>query len=217
MKTLIATPCMDTQPVGFVQSLLYMHKGDNPTVYFRPNSLVYDSRNIISLTAIEQKYDNVLWLDSDMMFPPNTLLKLESYLNNDMDIQMVTGLYVTRHTPVEPVLYEHIAEPQRNPDGYLEKKITSYMDFPRDSFFPVAGCGFGCVMTTTKLLKEVWDKFGPAFTPFPWAGEDISFCHRVNLLGHQIYCDSSVSCGHIGTYVYTEKDLPKRGDDVVEG
>ena len=27
MKTLIAVPCMDMLPVGFVQSLLYMHKG----------------------------------------------------------------------------------------------------------------------------------------------------------------------------------------------
>lgn len=212
MKTLIAIPCMETTPYGFDQSLLYMHKGDNPTVYFRPNSLVYDSRNIISLTAIEQGFDQVMWLDSDMMFPPDTLLKLQAHGKD-----MVTGLYVTRRTPVEPVLYAEISEPARNADGYLQKKITPYMDFPRDSFFPVAGCGFGCVLTSTKLLKEVWDRFGPAFTPFPWAGEDISFCHRVNLLGHQIYCDSTVSCGHIGTYIYTEKDLPKRGDDVVEG
>ena len=64
MKTLIAIPCMDMLPVGFVQSLLYMHKGDNPTVYFKPNSLVYDSRNLLSLYAIENKFDNVLWLDS---------------------------------------------------------------------------------------------------------------------------------------------------------
>ena len=212
MKTLIAIPCMETTPYGFDQSLLYMHKGDNPTVYFRPNSLVYDSRNIISLTAIEQGFDQVMWLDSDMMFPPDTLLKLQAH-----EKDMVTGLYVTRRTPVEPVLYAEISEPDRNADGYLQKKITPYMDFPRDSFFPVAGCGFGCVLTSTKLLKEVWDRFGPAFTPFPWAGEDISFCHRVNLLGHQIFCDSTVSCGHIGTYIYTEKDLPKRGDDVVEG
>lgn len=207
MTTLIAIPCMDTQPTGFTQSLLYMHKGDNPTVYFRPNSLVYDSRNLISLMAIEKEFDNVMWLDSDMMFPPNTLLKLQAHKTD-----MVTGLYVTRHAPVEPVLYDVLEEPARNADGYLEKKIHPYTDFPRDAYFPVAGCGFGCVLTSTNLLKRVWDEFGPAFTPFPWAGEDISFCHRVNLLGYQIYCDSTVSCGHIGTYVYTEKDLQKRGE-----
>lgn len=208
MKTLIAIPCMDMLPVGFVQSLLYMHKGDNPTVYLKPNSLVYDSRNLLSLYAIENGFDNVLWLDSDMLFPPNTLTKLEAY-----NMDMVTGLYVKRHEPVEPVLYEKIEEPERGSDGKLIANIASYTNYPRDSFFPVAGCGFGCVLTSTKLLKHVWDEYGPAFTPYPWASEDISFCHRVNQLGYQIYCDSSVSCGHIGQFIYTE-NLLKRGDSV---
>ena len=208
MTTLIAIPCMDMLPVGFVQSLLYMHKGDNPTVYFKPNSLVYDSRNLLSLYAIENGFDNVLWLDSDMLFPPNTLTKLEAY-----NMDMVTGLYVKRHEPVEPVLYEKIEEPERGSDGKLIANISAYHDYPRDSFFPVAGCGFGCVLTSTKLLKHVWDEYGPAFTPYPWASEDISFCHRVNELGYQIYCDSSVSCGHIGQFIYTE-NLLKRGDSV---
>lgn len=202
MKTLIAIPCMDMLPLGFVQSLLYMNKGGNPTVYFLPNSLIYDSRNMISLYAIEQGFDNVMWLDSDMMFPPDTLLRLQAH-NEDM----VSGLYVKRKTPVEPVLFKTIEEPVRNADGKLSKNITMYMDFPRDSYFPVAGCGFGCVLTSTKLLKAVWDRFGPAFTPFPWAGEDISFCYRVNQMGYTIYCDSTVSCGHIGTHMFTEEDL----------
>lgn len=206
MKTLIAIPCMDMLPVGFAQSLLYMYKGNQTTVYFKPNSLVYDSRNLLSLYAIENGFDNVLWLDSDMLFPPHTLMKLQSY-----NMDMVTGLYVKRHEPVEPVLYEKIEEPERGQDGKLIANIAAYTDYPRDKFFPVAGCGFGCVLTSTKLLKHVWDEFGPAFTPYPWASEDISFCHRVNQLGYQIYCDSSVSCGHIGQFVYTE-DLLKRGD-----
>ena len=207
MKTLIAIPCMDMLPVGFVQSLLYMNKGDNPTVYFKPNSLVYDSRNLLSLYAIENGFDNVLWLDSDMLFPPNTLTKLEAY-----GTYMVTGLYVKRHEPVEPVLYEKIEEPERGADGKLVANISAYTNYPRDRFFKVAGCGFGCVLTSTKLLKHVWDEYGPAFTPYPWASEDISFCYRVNQLGYQIYCDSSVSCGHIGQFIYTEQLLPKAGD-----
>lgn len=210
MKTLIAIPCMDTLPVGFVQSLLYMHKGVNPTVYFKPNSLVYDSRNLLSLYAIENHFDNVLWLDSDMVFPSDTLITLEK----DMALHhcdMVTGLYVKRHEPIAPVIYETLEKPTRQPNGRLTANIIPYMDYPENDVFPVAGCGFGCALTSTKLLKAVWDKFGPAFAPYPWAGEDISFCHRVNQLDYQIYCDSSVSCGHIGTFIYTE-ELLKRGD-----
>ena len=206
MKTLIAIPCMDTLPVGFVQSLIYMHKGDNPTVYLKPNSLIYDSRNLLSLYAIENDFDNVLWLDSDMLFPPDTLQRLESH-----NVDMVTGLYVKRHEPVVPVIYDTIEEPVRNADGKLTRNISPYTSYPHDSFFPVAGCGFGCVLTSTKLLRDVWDHFGPAFLPFTWAGEDLSFCYRANQLGYQIYCDSTLSLGHIGTYVYTEDSL--KGDN----
>lgn len=212
MKTLIAVPCMDMLPLGFVQSLLHMNKGDNTAVFFKPNSLVYDSRNLISLYAIENDFDHVLWLDSDMTFMPDTLLRLEALMSQDLNIDMVTGVYVTRHEPVQPVLYDVIKEPMRDEDGKLVKQIHTFTNYPLNAFFPVAGCGFGCVMTSVRLLKDVWDKFGPAFAPFPWASEDISFCHRVNKLGYQIYCDSSVICGHIGQTIYTPQT--ERGDDI---
>ena len=205
---MIAIPCMDSMPLGFVQSLIYLKKGDNVSVLFKPNSLIYDSRNLISLAAIENNFDRVMWFDSDVMFQPDTLEKLHKDMDSIEGCEMVTGLYVKRTIPVTPVIYDVLEEPTRQQDGTLAKNIAPYLDYPRNTLFPVAGCGMGCVLTSVKLLKEVWDKFGPAFSPYPWGGEDISFCHRVNQLGHQIYCDSTVSCGHIGTYIYTE-DLVK--------
>ena len=200
MKTLIAIPCMDMLPVGFVQSLMYMHKGDNPTVYFKPNSLVCDSRNLLSLYAIENGFDNVLWLDSDMLFPPNTLTKLEAY-----NMDMVTGLYVKRHEPVEPVLYEKIEEPERGNDGKLIANIASYTNYHRDSFFPVAGCGFGCVLIDVQIMREVMQKDGTCFLPMPHYGEDLAFCIRVAALGYKMYAEPSAVCGHIGhTVIYPE-------------
>lgn len=223
MKTLIAIPCMETVPVGFVQSLLYLDKGENVSVMFKQNSLIYDSRNLISLNAIENGYDRVMWLDSDMMFMPNTMRMLSDDLDGKSTMgdesitdfhgcDMVTGVYYKRHGTHDPVLYQILDEPVRRDDGRLEKQITTYKDYPKNSLFRIGGCGFGCCMTSTKLLKEVWDKFGPAFAPYPWAGEDLSFCHRVNQLGYDIWCDSRVQCGHIGTFVYTEESM-KRGDE----
>lgn len=207
MKTLIAVPCMDTLPVGFVNSLLRIQTVDETVPYLKPNSLIYDSRNILSLYAIENNFDYVMWLDSDITFPRNIITKLQSY-----EMDMVTGLYVKRHDPVEPVLYAELEEPECDEMGKPIGHIKPYTNYPKNSFFPVKGCGFGCVLTSVKLLKKVWDKFGPAFNPYPWAGEDISFCYRVNQLNHVIYCDSSISCGHIGTFVYTE-NLLIRGDE----
>lgn len=203
MKTLIAVPCLDTVPVGFAQSLIYLEKGNDVAVHFQANSLVYDSRNLISLTAIEQKFDRVMWFDSDMMFTKNTMLMLSEDMDN-LDADMVTGVYFKRRPPYSPVIFDQLDEPGTDGKGSPVARVHNYIDYPKNVVFPVAGCGFGCVMTSVKLLKEVWDKFGPAFAPYPWAGEDISFCHRVNKLNRQIWCDSNISCGHIGPYVYTE-------------
>lgn len=214
MKTLIAIPCMDTTPIEFDQSMIYLSKGENVSVMYKPNSLVYDSRNLISLSAIDNNFDRVMWFDSDMVFQPDTLKTLHEDMDN-LQCDMVTGIYFKRYFPTAPVIYERIREPERTPDGFLAKQIEPYYTYPQKAVFTVDGCGFGCVLTSVKLLKEVWDHFGPAFTPYPWAGEDISFCHRVNQLGHTIWCDSNVLCGHIGKYIYTEKDYlaqKNRGD-----
>ena len=212
MKTLIAIPCMDTIPVGFAQSLLHLEKGENVSVSFRANSLVYDSRNLLSLTAIEQGFDRVMWIDSDMMFTPSAMRMLQDDMTSH-NWDMVTGLYFKRNGSCLPVIYDDLREPTIGDDGKPIKHIHEYVDYPQDAVFPVAGCGFGFVLTSTKLLNAVWQTYGPAFSPLPWAGEDMSFCYRVQQLGYPIMCDSRVSCGHIGTYVYTEDTFKaKRGD-----
>lgn len=212
IKTLIAIPCMDSTYTGFTHSLVHLKKGPGVAVTEKTNSLVYDSRNLLSLAAIENGFDRVMWFDSDMMFTPDTLHILSNTMD-ELDAEMVTGIYFKRRHPYSPVIHDILEEPHEDADGKLTASVRTYDDYPRDSVFPVKGCGFGCVLTSVKLLKEVWDKFGPAFSPYPWGGEDISFCYRVNQLGYTIYCDSRVSCGHIGTYVYTEKDfLNARGE-----
>lgn len=212
MKTLIAIPSMDTVPVDFVNSLMRMEKDRNTVVCFKQNSLIYDSRNLLSLTAIENDYDNVLWLDSDMIVPQETIAMLE----NDMrihDCDMVTGLYVTRSTGMKPVIYDVVEPPELMHDGTMRKKIREYENYPENDVFQVKGCGFGCVMTSVDLLRDVWDAFGPAFSPMTWAGEDITFCWRVNELGKKILCDSRVKCGHIGQFIYHPDMRQKRGDE----
>ena len=211
MRIMIAIPCMDTLPVKFVESLMAMDKPEGTSVCFRPNSLIYDARNLLSLTAMEQGFDYVMWLDSDMIVPKDIITRL---LRDSVTykVDMVTGLYVKRQFPPDPVLFDEVSPPQVIEDDKVVKHVHNFLNYPRDSFFQIAGCGFGCVMTSVKLLREVWKKFGPAFAPFNWAGEDVSFCYRVRQLGYEICCDSTISCGHVGTFVFTEKLLGGGGD-----
>lgn len=216
MKILIAIPCMDTVPVAFAESLLNLDKPEGTKVCFKSGSLIYDARNLLSLTAIDNQFDYVLWLDSDMTFPHDTLTRLLEDVNRS-HAEMVSGLYVKRTMPTKPVIYYRIEPPKQNEQGIPEIQICEWMNYPKDETFAIAGCGFGCVLTSVKLLKDVWDRYGPAFAPYPWAGEDISFCYRVEQMyrergEHQyIFCDSRIKCGHIGSFLYTE-DILKRGE-----
>jgi len=222
MKILIAVPCMETNSVWFTKAYgkLLMYIATHPIpgesitldVKFEVGSLVYDSRNLICIDAITKQYDWILWIDSDMVMPEDILHRLLQTAK-DNNAQMVTGLYVKRTFPTSPVIFSCIDPPEKNDNGQLVKRIADYADYPKNSVFYVAGCGMGCCLTSVALIKSVWDTFGPAFNPLPWVGEDIAFCYRVNELNEPILCDSTVTCGHIGSYSYTEA-LLKRGDNV---
>lgn len=195
---------MDTMPVQFTESLLDLFKPEGTKVCFKSNSLVYDSRNLLSLTAIENDFDRVLWLDSDMQFNPGLLTQL----HEDMDqtgADLVTGVYFRRRFPVKPVICRTLDEPLVT-DGKITARVDDYYDYPDNALFQVAGCGFGACLTTVSILRDVWNRFGPAFSPLPWAGEDLSFCHRMNTIAPgKMYADSRIKLGHVGTAIFTEE------------
>lgn len=210
MKTLIAVPCMDMVHSRFMTSLLGMRRVGEIHYDFKLSSLIYDSRNQIAVDAIENEADRVMWLDSDILFEPDLMERLSADM--DTGLPFVSALYFKRSGKPEPVLYENIEPPQPNPEtGILQMQIHPYFDYAaQEEIFPVDGCGFGACMMSTEVIKQVWDKHGPPFAPFPWAGEDISFCYRLKLLGIPVYCDRTIQVGHIGNHVYNEPTYLKQ-------
>ena len=209
MRTLIAIPCMDMVHTDFMRSAVGMrHRGETQFT-FSQASLVYDGRNLLANTAIDGDFDRVLWLDSDMIFEPD----LEERLHKDLDrgLDLVSALYFTRKPPLRPVIYSDIA--LDIVDGQQNPRADSYLDYPTGSVFPIAGCGFGAVMMTTQLLREVRDRYRLPFFPINGFGEDFAFCLRVRELGHTIWCDSSIKLGHAGTAVIDEEHYTKTEED----
>ena len=195
MKTLIAVPCMDFTPVGFTHSLAVLKKEGEVTLSMMSGSLVYESRNKLAKQALSMGADYILWLDSDMVFPDDTLIRMLEHMK---DKEIVTGLYFRRAAPFTPVLLK----------SYKEKETIieweEYPDYPKDSVFEVAGMGFGCVMMRTDLLYDLGLNYQAWFQPIKNCGEDMSFCFRAKELGHKIYCDSTIKCGHVGHMVIDE-------------
>ena len=201
MKTLIAVPAMSWVYTDFMQSMLALEKPD-AKLMVQCNSLIYDARNNISWAAIQNGFDRVLWLDSDMQFEPDLLTRL----NADMDdngLDCVAGFYTSRSDKPQPCIYKDIHWEVE--DGRVLTSADPVTECP-DSLFEVAGVGFGAVLIKTEMLKAVVDAFGPPFQPMPFLGEDLAFCWRAGQLGRRMWCDGRIQIGHIGTHIYRRED-----------
>lgn len=196
MKTLIAVPCMDMVSAPFAQSLATLGKSGDCVVSFIIGSLIYESRDKLAKQAISLGADYVLWFDSDMLIPADTMQKMVKHMQDGKDF--VTGLYFRRRSPYTPVIFSKL-----DIDGN-GCTWDNYNEYPKDSVFEVEGCGFGCVMIKTEVLIDVASKEGKIFEPVNGMGEDLAFCHRARKNGYKIYCDSSIKLGHCGQVMVTE-------------
>ena len=195
-KTLIAIPCFDMVHADFMKCMLELEKDADTSFAIIKNSLIYNARNMIAENAIRFGFDRVLWLDSDMVFAPDTLKRLIA----DMDGRdFVSGLYFMRSHPTKPVVYSDIW--YRVEANEASAGSTNVTDYP-EGIFEIAGSGFGCVMTSTLMLKKLVERYGAPFTPMMGLGEDLAFCWRATQNGFKMYCDGRIKCGHIGTKVF---------------
>ena len=193
MKLLIGVPTLDFVHVEFLKSLTALlvrlkDDGINFELDIESGTLVYLARERIAHKAINEDFSHVLWLDSDMVFNADVL---DDLMFSGKDF--VSGVYHARRKGYASLIFTKL---ETNPvDGVARfERAESY---PSD-LFEIAGCGFGCVLIKTDVLKDVCHNKGTCFLPLPNFGEDLAFCKRASELGHKIWCDPSVVCGHIG-------------------
>lgn len=194
MKTLVAVPCMDQVDSRFAQCLAMLEKVGDVAVSFSIGSLVYQSRNRLATEGMRMGADYILWLDSDMLFPADTLKRL---LSDREKGDVVTGLYFRRTPPFTPTLFETL---EISDEG---KAHSDFVYLPKDDVFEVAGCGFGCVLTPVPVVMDVLAKYHTCFDPIGGVGEDLAFCFRARQLGYKVVCDQTLTLGHVGHTVIT--------------
>lgn len=205
-KTLIAVPCFDMVHTDFMESVINLQKPENTFFTVVKNTLIYIGRNIIATNAVEHDFDRVLWLDSDMRFPPDMIFRLAEDMDNGYDL--VTGLYFTRKPPIKPNAFSELH--WRKDGDKVDSGCEWLWTYPED-LTEIKACGFGCCMTSVDIIKKVGDKFGVLFTPFEGLGEDMSFCLRVSQVGGKMACDPRIKCDHIGQAVYNEEYYKRQG------
>lgn len=202
MRTMIAIPCMDMVHTLFFASFVAMNKPEGTEVAIASCSLIYEARHTLAKKAIDDGFDRVMWLDSDMVFEPDLLNRLSADLDQGLDF--VTAVYFSRKNPINPIVYE-TCHPTKLKNGDLYPTVKSFREIPEE-LFEIEGCGFGAAMMTTDLIRRA----GPLpFYPTDKYGEDLSFCRKVREAGAKLYCDGRIRLGHIGSTIINEESWRK--------
>ena len=197
MKLLIAIPSYEGLQPEFVRSLTELEsqlREDN--VWFEikiiSGTLVHTARDRLAQHAVKHHFDEVLWIDDDMVF--------DCHLYEDLKMcgkDMVCGLFVSRHFPYVSCLFRSLMPVER---------ISVYPD----EAFKVAGCGFGCVLMKTQILADVMNNNGgKCFVPDQKLGEDVAFCQRATNQGYEIWCEPTARVGHVGRIVIWPEDVER--------
>jgi len=159
----------------------------------RYGSMICVSRNKIAELAIDTKTTHVLFIDSDMVFDDDALLRLLA-LKRDI----ISGLCTMAGEPYSPVV-KRLGE-----DGTY-RPIPEVVDGRFRSDVDAVGCAFLLIKTS------VFEKLErPYFAMPPYGegvmGEDVYFCRKAKEAGYDICVDCSLEIGHIGEHVFTIND-----------
>jgi cellulose synthase/poly-beta-1,6-N-acetylglucosamine synthase-like glycosyltransferase len=169
-------------------------------VYTSQGTLIFDQRNSLVRTAVEEKCDYILFIDADMRFPKTTLERL---LAHKKDIIGVNA--TTRMMPPKPTARNI----QINEDGSVD--WLEVLSNKEKGIGKVDAIGCGVMLIKTSCLKDIPQPYFyfEQLLKGKLLGEDIYFCIKAKDAGIDTWVDHDLSMeiGHVGSYTYGWDDI----------
>lgn len=207
------------------------------------SSVVHWVRNELASRLYKSKhpFDYVLYMDDDIVPPPDALIKL---LAAKKDI--IAGACTVRQDPplpnfrtYDPVKMTYTTAFQWSGEGVINVGAvgTGFMLISRKALEAVADYYMDCrfekkylgmsdevaarlVRARHHRVEETLNAWWFEFLKHPLGdgeyGEDISFCFKARECGFEVHVDTSVRCGHLGQYAYGLDDYLHYQKDVVQ-
>lgn len=203
MRVLIGTPAHDGRvDVWFANSLVNTvklsgrYKTEIVPVYMSYDSLVQRARNDLVRLALEEKFDALIFIDSDEEWDPQWVFSL---LKRP---EPVIGATVVKKTDTEI--------------AFNVKALKDKFEIEPNGLMEVDCIGTGFLKITRSALQKVWD-VSPEYTnegrkcrmvfdvklvDGELVSEDNIFCQKWRSLGGKVWIDPSMTCNHIGVKKY---------------
>lgn len=232
-------PCYHHPQPRMQQAFIEMQRASQDTCLFYPgppvsSSVIHWSRNwlIAGLIKTQKPWTHVLFIDDDIVPPPDALNKLLSH-----KVDIIAALCTRRMDPPIPNIRKFNPATQMYEEmwqwvpGLQEVGAagTGMMLISREALVKVQEAYCSCMYEqemyglTGERLREIqeartkqfdidangfWFRFLPCLNGGKMEmGEDVGFCFIASrYCGLKIYCDTTVQPGHVGEYVYSIPD-----------
>lgn len=199
-RVCVATPCGESLHTGYTSSLVSMlmrtlgsefpqNLGELMVQLYSCSVLPFSRQKLVS-DAIEQGFTHLLFIDSDMDFPNDLLLR---WIQRDEPI--LAANCVSRRPP-------YFCTAQSSPG--VEVPTTQHSS----GIEKVNRAGFGVIwfdLSIFQRIPEPWFEFVWVPEAKVFTGEDYSFCKKATQAGFPIHIDHDVSkeVKHMGFFGYS--------------
>ncbi len=171
---------------------------------------VVEARNIAMKDALDLDAEYLVFLDDDVLIPPQALHRMFYLMRHNPDWDLLTGIVTTKTIQPEPCIF------RKDVSG-------AFWDWKFPDTFPIDACGMAFCMirlsTVKEKMSEPWFKWpkGMDEDTYREEGEDIYFCRRLQEAGGTLMADGGVLCGHLTAdgkvITISEDDPPIRNAD----
>ncbi len=177
---------MKSQSVLSLVRMLFTSPGINFQMNILEGPYIQSNRSQLAMMSLANKADYLFFMDHDVSFPDDTLLRL---ISRDKDI--VFGPYNNRYPTKQRSMVTGL-------DGEIVEALPSDM-------FECAIGPTGCMLIKTEVFPRV---------TLPWfhvilepsgkvaISEDAWFCRQAREAGFSIWCDPTIKVEHYGEAIY---------------
>jgi hypothetical protein len=217
--TYIGFPVYDGKVgINTIQQVFYaQHHKDSPikgVIYLTGDSLVTRARNKTVKKFLETDGEYLLFIDSDIIFTQNDIIKLRSN-----DKKLCGGVYLKKKLPYSPVCNRLLGH-----EGELHKMGeigTGFMLIHRDIFTSIAEKypEHYYKNENDEEKGDYYDYFRVGVIDNRYLSEDYYFCYLARECGYDVYLDPDILVKHEGkaTYPFNDNELLEGATELLRG
>ncbi|MFI6312725.1 hypothetical protein ACIBEK_21690 [Nocardia fusca] len=194
---------------GCAEGLLELERRGYPVWRVHGFAAIDQGRSQIATDALAQGFDELMWIDSDIRFDPDSVELLRAH-----DLPLVSGIYPKKGLrelacsllpETERIHFGQgggLLEIRYAAGGFLLTRRAVYEKMAEHEGLPVCNRRFGRGTVPYFLPLLLPEDDGEHW----YLGEDYAFCERARRSGFDILADTRIRLEHIGSHGYTWED-----------